>query len=37
MIDDRSSQLEELAKRIGEVGSYLHIDAKREKLAELEE
>ena len=36
MADDRSSELGKLGERISEVGSYLHIDAKRDKLRELE-
>jgi len=37
MIEDRSADLESLGGRIAEIGSYLHIDSKREKLAQLEE
>ena len=36
MVEDKGSELEALAQRIQEVGEYLHIDAKRERLAELE-
>ncbi len=36
MIEDRSSELESLRSRIAEVGEYLHIDSKRDKLAALE-
>ncbi|MGI6216169.1 MAG: peptide chain release factor 2 [Coriobacteriales bacterium] len=35
-MEDRSAELEVLGKRIEEVGSYLHIDSKRDQLAELE-
>ncbi len=37
MIEDRSGELEALRARIAEVGSYLHVDAKRERLAALDE
>ena len=36
MVEDRSSQLEALKSRIDQVGQYLHIDSKRESLAQLE-
>ncbi len=37
MVEDRTEELESLAKRIAAVGSYLHIDSKRKQLSELEE
>ena len=36
MADDRSPELEGLGERIRQVGSYLHVESKREKLEELE-
>ena len=36
MVEDCSAELNALGKRIEEVGNYLHVDFKREKLEELE-
>jgi peptide chain release factor 2 len=35
-VEDRSDEIAQLSNRISEVGSYLHVDEKREQVSELE-